>query len=381
RIARALQAAVGAGAAASPDAPLAAALLIELRNLRGGVSQRAALLGALLDELVSDPHLPATCSQALAGWTVPLFKAALADDSFFTNPAQPLRQLLSRETRAAVTARTESDAAVQQAQARLAALPESFDVSVAFVQPALQQRKPLAHEQVLAFQQQQAAESAERRAELLAKVRRVVTHALEGRILGRTLPAALDELLRIGVGPLLARCLLRDGYGSQPWEAELARVGLILDGAGNNDEFRRRGEALARLVMDLKQAGLSGEKAGALVQGLRDYYRQADEQAALMVPAIAAALDAPPPANDLLAQLLRPDQWFQVYDPQRSESCWMKVAAYAPAHDRVTFVDFSGQKTLTMRASEFAGDLKTRRSGPVGASAEVQQALARLMAA
>lgn len=387
RALRALQAVATGSVHGAADLRFALDLIARLRaEPAGPASQRADLVGTLLGELVADPHLPPAYTAAVESWCYPLLKAALADDSFFSNPAQPVRQLLNQQMLRAVTARIEGPLAAQRTGDQLRALSESFNVSADFARPALKLRTLLRPAQVTEFFQQLQGEATQRRAELLARTRRAVAQALESKILGRALPSQLDEILRNGVGPLLARRLLREGHGSAAWNDAIERVGLMLDSASNSDEMRQRDAVVSSLAADLKEAGLAPDRIVQLVGGLRAHYRVLDAEAprpasAAAVETIAAANDPLPEHADVLLQLLQPEQWFQIYDPVRSESCWMKVRAYLPQEKSIDFIDFSAQKTLRVRAADFISDLKTRRSGPVGASAGVQQALARLMAA
>ena len=388
RVLRALQA-VAAGSAhhSAVDLRLALDVIACLRTQPGGaVSQRAGLVGSLLGEFTADPHLPKAYASTIEGWFFPLLKAALSDDSFFSNSAQPVRQLLSQQMLQAVTARIEGPLAFQRTGAQLKALSDSFAVSAEFARPALAQRALLRPADVASFLQQLQADGVQRRAELLSKTRRVVAQALESRILGRPLPPALDEIMRSGIGPMLARRLLRDGFGSAAWNEAVARVGQLLDSACGAEGSAGRGAVVATLISDLKEAGLDAQRIGLLVGGLRGHFQQLDQQPLPAAPEPAAATaaasnDPLPEQAHLMLQLFQPGQWFQVYDPVRSQSCWMKFVSYLQQQNSISFIDFSGQKTLKLRAGDFVADLKTRRSGPVGASAGVQQALARLIAA
>lgn len=239
------------------------------------------------------------------------------------------------------------------------------------------------------------SELREQRRLLLRQVRNEVARELEQRIAGRTLPAPLLVLLRSGIGPLLALRLLHDGRDSDRFQAADRLLDRVLDSLSlpyppdEQDQQRRRA-----LLADLREAllgtGMGAARAGQLIDGLPASWAQVDAQATAAAasapaPSTPAIPDSPPrlpvPAPALLARVLIPDTWFRVFDGDRQQTRWLKLASHYPAEDLVRFIGIDDRSQLSLRASRLAADLLDGRSEPVNPSPDSLAALAALRGA
>ena len=400
-----------ASKASFSDAMLASELLDLSRGKQvphgESILQRLALVGRMFNEILEDPYLPGDYLPLFERLRFSTIKTALADISFFVNHAHPVRWLVQDAAQMAVAARIGGEAAVQYTGDRLTRLPDEFNISAAFVRPALSSVEPLTDAQTVEFLDMLRAETAARRADLLTKARRVVAQELEVLTLGHALHSGAQRLLRMGYSPILVVCLLKQGMHSNGWNETLAEIGALLEALQASRQPDTAALALreareASIRARLRDIGLRDDKLEALIGGLREAQTVADASATAPVPSapvVAVAEPAPapivlltpPPANeapaapnglrDVLSSLLRPESWFRVYNVVRNESKWLKVSRYYPEQDRVAFAGFNSENQLTLRASEFAEDLKAARSEAISPSPEVAAALERLRAA
>lgn len=241
------------------------------------------------------------------------------------------------------------------------------------------------------------SELREQRRLLLRQVRNEVARELEQRIAGRALPPPLLVLLRSGIGPLLALRLLHDGRDSDRFRAADGLLDRVFDSLsaphppGEQDQQRRR-TLLAELREALLGTGMSAARAGQLIDGLPASWAQCDAQPAAAArsapapaPTTAAAPDLPPrlpvPAPALLARVLIPDTWFRVFDGDRQQTRWLKLASHYPAEDLVRFIGIDDRTQLSLRASRLATDLLDGRSEPVNPSPDSLAALEAMRSA
>lgn len=394
------------------DATLASELLDIARGKFAAngdaLRQRMALVGMIFGEITADPFILESFHPLFAELHFATLKTALADSSFITHHAHPVRWLVQDAAQMAASARMGSENTLKVTRERLEKLPQEFNISAAFVTPTLATADLLPHNQVHDFLDMVRAETAARRSDLMTKSRRIVSQEIEVCSLGRHLPAAVQQLLRVGMAPLLSWRLLKNGLHSAAWNSAFGNVQRLLECFGTDVQQSTPPadtESLLLAIQDeLGQMGLGQDKLGELVQGVREALQtRVAKVAATPVPvpthtdsppatAIPVAVGTPPatvsaaapetprtPADaDLLSELLRPNHWFRVFDAQRNESKWLKVSGYYREHDRVSFAGFNSENVLTLRGSEFVADLKSARSEPINPSKTMRLALEQL---
>lgn len=392
--------------AAFSDSLLAAEVLGMIRGKGSAgtdaLRQRAALVGQMFAEILADPYLPASYLALLERLRFPTLKTALADSSFFTNPAHPVRWLVQDAVQMAVSARLSGDAALHYTGDRLARLPEEFNISAAFVQPALRNLEALSDEQAAEFLDSVRTESAARWSDLLTKSRRIVSQELETQLLGNATDPGKSRQLRSALAPLLAAALLRHGMNSRAWVEAVGLVSAALDQPGASappaGDRKTSGDLLGKLEKGLREAGLSDDRLEAVISNLRQswgtrHLPEADRAAAIpaAAPVVTPPLAMPTVANDPLAagsaatdrselcrSLLKPESWYRVFDSGNGESKWLKLVSYYPERRRVAFCGFSADNQLSISVETLMDDFKSGRSEPISPSSDMLDALRKL---
>lgn len=369
------------------DGALARTLLEQLAH-DGAVRPRLALTARLIDRLVEDPLMPSVVRPVLEDLRWPVFKVALADASFLRNPAHPVRALLNEVAVMAAAARVTPRRSARQVVQLVCEVLVQFNLRASFVRDAMRDAQPPTADEAQQFAAQQDAAAALRRQHAQQMARRSADQAVELRTLGRPVPRTAQPFLITGWGPLLTRRLLRHGYDSDAWNGAIARLEQMLDALDARDPAdaaaaRAYDELLGAVAADLRAEGVAESRVAPLLDGLRAAYA-APLPGCAPLPASGAAAPAPErelpqgAVQDALARLLQPGQWFRVLDPDGSQARWLKLAAYYPRLDSVSFAGFDGDGALRMSASGFAQDLAARRAEPIGPSPEMRSALEAL---
>ena len=251
-------------------------------------SQRLSLVGQMCNEILSDPHLPKSMRPPFERLRFPLIKIALADGSFFSNRAHPVRRLVAEAAETAASSRVASPTVVRRLEERLRHIAEQIDLSATFVRPEVHKLLPLNSIEISAFLDQQREESETRRENVLNKVRRTVAQELEVHTLGRKPLPSLLQFLRIGWGPLMAARLLRDGMNSRPWIDAINRLVQVLISMDATEISAEHHSVRARLIdavaRDLIDIGMRNDKVDTAATTLRQAYRELDARLAAMTP-------------------------------------------------------------------------------------------------
>lgn len=251
-------------------------------------AQRMSLVGQMCNEILSDPHLPATMRPLFERLRFPLIKIAIADNTFFANRIHPVRRLVAEAAETAASSRIGSHAVVHRLEERLRQIADQIDLSATFVRPQVNLLQPLTMQEIASFLDQQREESESRRENVLNKVRRTVAQELEVHTLGRKPTPALINFLRVGWGPLMAARLLRHGMNSRQWVDATTRLTQLLAGMETGEVTplvaAQREDICATIAQDLVAIGMRELRAETAVGYLRVAFTEADERIAKLSP-------------------------------------------------------------------------------------------------
>jgi hypothetical protein len=251
-------------------------------------TQRMSLVGQMCNEILSDPHLPASMRPLFERLRFPLIKIALADGTFFGNRVHPVRRLIAEAAETAASSRVATPAVVRRLEERLRQIAEQIDLSATFVRPQIAYLLPLSMPEIASFLDQQREESETRRENVLNKVRRTVAQELEVHTLGRKPPSPLVHFLRMGWGPLMAARLLRHGMNSRAWIDAINRLVQVLasmDVIDVTDDHRAmRAEILKIVGVDLAEIGMREDKVLIAQSHLEKAYAEVDERISKLTP-------------------------------------------------------------------------------------------------
>jgi len=382
-------------------------------------TQRLSLAGRMFDDLMAEPMLPEVLRPAIEKLRYPVYKTALSDPSFFANQGHPLRKLLTELVDLAVAAQG-SDAAQAQLRETMRSA-SAYQGGPALAPEMLDHAQPVPEGEVETFLNQMREQTRARREALLVRVRRQVAQELEVQTLGRQVPDPVMDLLRGGVGPLMAVRLLKNGRSSAHYQEAQG----LMEGVLKSLEFmpppspqvlETREQLLSKIVTALADVGMAEDKIESLLNGLQEVYRLLDsadqapaagvagqterlterEEHLLMSdidgqPAAArdeAPKPAPEPAKppessqstvmELLQSVLTPESWFRVFDAEHNQTRWLKLNSFYPDQDSVTFTGFDESLKLSIRARRFAEHLASGQSEPINPDDTAKEALERL---
>lgn len=219
------------------------------------------LIAMLFECILDDRNLPDSLKLLVGRLQIPMLKVAVLDKSFFSRGNHPARLLLNEIASAALGWGARDDyqrdslyVRIEQVVQRL--LNDFVDDPTIFTDLLLDFQAFTSDERrrsELLEQRTRHAEAGRLRSEL---ARQAVQGALNERLLGKTLPEAVVQLLQQAWSKVLLLTCLKHGVESEEWHAGLKTMDLLIWSVEPHDEPQTRGQLLARVP--------------ALVEALRD---------------------------------------------------------------------------------------------------------------
>jgi hypothetical protein len=187
------------------------------------------LVSMLFEFILDDRPLPDSLKALIGRLQIPMLKVAVLDKTFFSRGSHPARRLLNEIASAALGWGEQDEAQrdslylkIEQVVQRL--LNDFVDDPTIFSELLADFLAFTGDERrrsELLEQRTRDAEEGSARAEL---ARREVQHALNERLLGRTLPEVVVRLLQDAWSKVLMLCCLKHGVDSPEWQAALATM-------------------------------------------------------------------------------------------------------------------------------------------------------------
>jgi hypothetical protein len=187
------------------------------------------LVSMLFEFILDDRTLPDSLKALIGRLQIPMLKVAVLDKTFFSRGSHPARRLLNEIASAALGWGEQDEAQrdslylkIEQVVQRL--LNDFVDDPTIFSELLADFLAFTGDERrrsELLEQRTRDAEEGSARAEL---ARREVQHALNERLLGRTLPEVVVRLLQDAWSKVLMLCCLKHGVDSPEWQAALATM-------------------------------------------------------------------------------------------------------------------------------------------------------------
>ena len=406
--------------------PAAASLQELLQSLmtRGGQegfeasAQRLSMAGQMFNELLAEPLLSDTLRAAFEPLRYPLYRTALADPAFFTSAAHPTRKMLGDLVELAGATQTGEVSTARFRTLLQSMIAQAEGATAAGLGNGSARSAALSGLELDGFLAELREQARARRGALLLHVRRMIAQELELRTVGRDVPKPVLNLLRSGIGPLMAVRLLKNGRGSAAFRDAEAMLEKILETLEVSPplaaaELERRQSLMASISSAFNEIGMAEDRSHSLLDGLRQVYAVQDQpmlelgkmgpltdlekaqllvdfepdvaaQKAEVVEAKAAAvahLDSGLPkitALELLSRVLTPESWFRVFDASQNQTRWLKLASFYANQDSVTFTGFDESTRLSLRASRLAEDLVQGHSEPINPTSSAREALEQL---
>lgn len=368
---------------------------------QGAPALRMAWIGRLMEGLPDEVDLAPSTRDVMEQLREALFRTAWFDPGFHDDPGHPLRSVLGEATALAFGLPSDAET-VDRLRGVVQVLRAHVDAVHGLAAPGDSNKSADDLESYLGHLR---AISQLRMSAQIERARTSVQLEVEAMVRGYVLPSAVTNLLRFGIGPLLVSRRLRHGARSETYRAAHTLISRLLSSLefnpppGEKDLSEREG-LLGELAAGLAEAGKGKDKIGVMLKGLMETYQQfdkpwplPDELASAVVATdvaprteLAAASPAQPDAQPitrkavlgLLSRILRPLQWFRVFEPTQGRTRWLRLAAYYPEQDCIVFDGFDDKERLGLTLAAFALDLSAGRSEPISPDDAARAALDEL---
>ncbi|TBU76453.1 DUF1631 domain-containing protein [Phytopseudomonas daroniae] len=225
------------------------------------------LVSMLFEFILDDRSLPDSLKALIARLQIPMLKVAVLDKTFFSRGSHPARRLLNEIATAALGwgehDHGQRDSLYQKIEQVVQRLLNDFTDDPAIFSELLADFLAFTGDErrrsELLEQRTRDAEEGSARAEL---ARREVEHALNERLLGKTLPEVVVRLLREAWSKVMMLTCLKHGTDSEQWQASLATMDELIWSVEpqENPEARLR---LLELVPGLLKALREGMASAA----------------------------------------------------------------------------------------------------------------------
>ncbi|SDF45814.1 DUF1631 domain-containing protein [Phytopseudomonas seleniipraecipitans] len=191
------------------------------------------LVSMLFEFILDDRSLPDSLKALIARLQIPMLKVAVLDKTFFSRGSHPARRLLNEIATAALGwgdhDHNQRDSLYQKIEQVVQRLLNDFTDDPAIFSELLTDFLAFIGDErrrsELLEQRTRDAEEGSARAEL---ARREVEHALNERLLGKTLPEVVVRLLREAWSKVMMLTCLKHGTDSEQWQASLATMDELI---------------------------------------------------------------------------------------------------------------------------------------------------------
>ncbi len=215
------------------------------------------LVSMLFEFILDDRTLPDSLKALIGRLQIPLLKVAVLDKTFFSRGSHPARRLLNEIASAAMgwveQDETQRDSLYQKIEQIVSRLLNDFvDDPVIFSELLADFLAFTGDERrrsELLEQRTRDAEEGRAKAEV---ARQEVEHALNQRLLGKTLPEVVVRLLQEAWSKVLLLTCLKYGTHSEQWQATLATMDDLIWSVEPHDDPQSRERLLALVPSLLK---------------------------------------------------------------------------------------------------------------------------------
>ena len=225
------------------------------------------LVSMLFEFILDDRTLPDSLKALIGRLQIPLLKVAVLDKTFFSRGSHPARRLLNEIASAAMgwvdQDETQRDSLYQKIEQIVARLLNDFVDDPTIFSELLADFLAFTGDErrrsELLEQRTRDAEEGRAKAEV---ARQEVEHALNQRLLGKTLPEVVVRLLQEAWSKVLLLTCLKHGTHSEQWQAALATMDDLIWSVEQHDDAQSR-ERLLELVPSLLKSLREGLSSAA----------------------------------------------------------------------------------------------------------------------
>ena len=215
------------------------------------------LVSMLFEFILDDRTLPDSLKALIARLQIPVLKVAVLDKTFFSRGSHPARRLLNEIASAAMgwadQDEVQRDSLYQKIEQIVARLLNDFVDDPAIFSELLADFLAFTGDErrrsELLEQRTRDAEEGRARAEM---ARQEVEHALNQRLLGKTLPEVVVRLLQEAWSKVLLLTCLKHGTQSEQWQAALATMDDLIWSVAPHEDLESRAQLLELVPSLLK---------------------------------------------------------------------------------------------------------------------------------
>ena len=339
------------------------------------------LVAGLFDEILSDSKVPPQFARQIARLQLPVLRAALGNNQFFSAPRHPVRQLVNRIASLGTASGDDQSARTRALLEQVATAVQAV-VEGDFERAETYERQLLALDQFVAAQAQAELKTLGDPGQVLARkeqalqVQQQFALALALALKPLALPAYLDDFTTRVWATAIAHAEFKEGPQS-PLAKHLRELGVeLLMSIQPKGDLQQRQALVQRLPRLMKGLGLGMDHARCADEVRRDFYAQllpAHAEALksralstlehnLLLRQVQLAMATPVPACDGAVVLLMPDR----QAPQAGQ------AAQDASQDDAAQASFSPAEARAVGlVTEQAVDWHTSVDIDLGADAEV----------
>jgi hypothetical protein len=215
------------------------------------------LVSMLFEFILDDRTLPDSLKALIARLQIPVLKVAVLDKTFFSRGSHPARRLLNEIASAAMgwadQDEVQREGLYQKIEQIVARLLNDFVDDPAIFSELLADFLAFTGDErrrsELLEQRTRDAEEGRARAEM---ARQEVEHALNQRLLGKTLPEVVVRLLQEAWSKVLLLTCLKHGTQSEQWQAALATMDDLIWSVAPHEDVESRAQLLELVPSLLK---------------------------------------------------------------------------------------------------------------------------------
>ncbi|MCP9337010.1 DUF1631 domain-containing protein [Stutzerimonas xanthomarina] len=215
------------------------------------------LVSMLFEFILDDRTLPDSFKALIGRLQIPVLKVAVLDKTFFSRGSHPARRLLNEIASAAMgwadQDEVQRDSLYQKIEQIVARLLNDFVDDPAIFSELLADFLAFTGDErrrsELLEQRTRDAEEGRARAEM---ARQEVEHALNQRLLGKTLPEVVVRLLQEAWSKVLLLTCLKHGTQSEQWQAALATMDDLIWSVAPHEDLESRAQLLELVPSLLK---------------------------------------------------------------------------------------------------------------------------------
>lgn len=253
---------------------------VRARRLREHDEASIEVVLQLFEQILAAPDLPAPIKPLIARLALPILKVALLDETFFTDPSHPARQLLNRAGRAAIGWTDDGDRSAASLYGVLARTVEQItgrfteDVAI-FAEQSAQLDAALApRANLLRAWEEKARRVAAGRARA-SSCERMVAAVIHERLRGyENVPPSVVELLEDGWSRVLNTAYLRSGADSEAWREGLSTIDRLLWSVCPKFTQEERRELLQAIPTLLRKLRLTLAESSAEPRKVSNWFRE-----------------------------------------------------------------------------------------------------------